>query len=75
MQNTKPNLEMYTEREVADLLGISVSRLYDLLDEHIFNDGTSRPADLTFTNQELLLLGFWQRSQPNPKIVRMPRRN
>ncbi len=75
MQNTKENYELYTEQEAADILGISVSRLHDLLDQHIFNDGGPRPPDLSFTSQELLLLGFWQRSHPNPKVVRMPRRN
>jgi hypothetical protein len=74
MTNTNPNLEMYTEQEAADILDISVSRLHALLDENIFNDGSPRPADLSFTSQEILLLGFWQRSRPNPKVVRMPRR-
>jgi hypothetical protein len=74
MQNMTTS-EMYSEQEAADLLGITLLRLHDLLDEHIFNDGTLRPANLTFTNSELLLLGFWQRTEPNPKVVRMPRRN
>ena len=74
MQSINTKLEMYTEQDAADILGISVSRLHDLLDENIFNDGSRRPPDLSFTSQELLLLGFWQRSRPNPKVVRMPRR-
>jgi len=75
MQNMNKTCAMYSEQEVAELLGISISRLYDVLDRHIFNDGSSRPADLTFTNSELVLLRFWLRSEPNPKVVRMPRRN
>lgn len=76
MQNTKrPVPEFYTEAEVADLLGISISRLHLLLDEHIFNDGSFRPSDLTFNSSDVTLLSFWHRSTPNPKVVRMPRRN
>jgi hypothetical protein len=76
MQNTKqPVPEFLTEAEVADLLAISVSRLHLLLDEHIFNDGSIRPAGLTFNSSDVTLLSFWYRSTPNPKVVRMPRRN
>jgi hypothetical protein len=74
MQNMK-NYEMYSEADAADALGISLARLHELLDQHVFNDGVARPAGLTFTNAELLLLGFWQRTEPNPKVLRMPRRN
>lgn len=76
MQNTKrPEPEFYTEAEVADLLGVSIPRLHLLLDEHIFNDGGPRPADITFNSSDVTLLSFWHRSTPNPKVVRMPRRN
>jgi hypothetical protein len=75
MQITNRPLELHTENEVADMLGISLEQLHQLLDEHIFNDGSFRPTDLTFTNSELVLLSFWQRSEPNAKVVRMPRRN
>jgi prophage maintenance system killer protein len=74
MQNTDQTITMYSEQEAADLLEISLFRLYNLLDEHVFNDGTARPADLTFTSSELVLLGFWHRLEPNPKVLRMPRR-
>ena len=66
--------ELYTETEAAEVLGISVARLHMLLDEHVFNDGTQRPPELNLTASEMLLLGFWQRSTPNPKVVRMPKR-
>jgi hypothetical protein len=75
MQNTtKPVKEFYTEEEAAALIGISVVRLHMLLDEHIFNDGTERPENLTFTSSDITLLSFWHRSTPTPKVVRMPRR-
>jgi hypothetical protein len=67
--------ELYSELEAAEALGISLSRLYLLLDENVFNDGTRRPPDLTFRSSDLILLGFWHRTSPNPKVVRMPRRN
>lgn len=74
MQNTSSTAGLYTEQEIANLLGISIEHLHELLDEHIFNDGTSRPAELTFTNSELILLGFWHKEEPNPKVLRMPKR-
>jgi hypothetical protein len=49
-------------------------RLHELLDQHIFNDGKPRPAGLNFTNAELLLLSYWQRTELNTKVLRMPRR-
>jgi len=70
-----PKRELYTEEEVTALLGISRERLYQLLDRHFFNDGSGRPKELTFTNSELVLLDFWRDSEPNPKILRMPRRH
>jgi hypothetical protein len=76
MQNsTKPAQEYYTQAEAAEVLGISITRLQYLLDEHVFNEGTRRPEEITITYSDLLLLGFWQRSTPNPKVIRMPRRN
>jgi hypothetical protein len=74
MQNMR-SYEMYTEQDAADALGISLSRLHELLDQHIFNDGAPRPAGLTFTTSELLLLSYWQRTELNSKVLRMPRRN
>jgi hypothetical protein len=67
--------ESYTEVEAANSLGISVARLHLLLDENIFNDGSPRPENLTFRPSDLVLLGFWHRTSPNPKVVRMPHRN
>ncbi len=66
--------ELYTEAEAAEVLNISLVRLRQLLDEHIFNDGRPRPLDVTFRLSDIMLLEFWNRSTPNPKVVRMPRR-
>jgi len=70
-----PDKEFYTEPEAAAYLNISIPRLHSLLDEHIFNDGSARPGDLTFCESDMVLLKFWRNSQPNPKVIRMPRRN
>lgn len=66
--------ECYSEAEAAAYLNISVERLHSLLDQHVFNDGSRRPADLTFSQPDLLVLGFWMKTQQNPKVIRMPRR-
>ncbi|HEY6253023.1 MAG TPA: hypothetical protein VI685_23945 [Candidatus Angelobacter sp.] len=73
-KSLKPIKEYYSESEAADYLNISIYELYSLLDEHIFNDGTPRPGDLSFCEADLVLLGFWKKSHGNPKVVRMPRR-
>ena len=75
MQITKPLKESYTEQEAADELGISISALHQLLDEHIFNEGGPRPDRVQFTSADLILLGFWRELTPNPKVLRMPRRS
>lgn len=74
MTDPKPQ-DCYTEQEAAAFLGISVTRLHMLLDDNVFNDGSLRPNNLTFRPCDLVLLGFWHRNTPNPKVVRMPRRN
>ncbi len=76
MPNTmKPmQQEFYTEVEAAEALNMSLTRLYMLLDEHVFNDGSGRPEQLKFRSSDLVLLKFWDRSTPNPKVVRMPKR-
>lgn len=69
-----PFKQYYTESEAALMVGISIARLHSLLDEHIFNDGSQRPDDLLLQASDVVLLRFWNRSAPNPKIIRMPRR-
>jgi hypothetical protein len=70
----KPANEFFTESEAAGYLNISLHELYSVLDEHIFNDGSPRPQDLTFCEADLVLLGFWSKTRENPKVIRMPRR-
>jgi hypothetical protein len=70
----KPLKEFYTEAEAAHYLNLSLSELHQLLDEHIFNDGNHRPEELTFCEADLVLLGFWNKTKENPKVIRMPRR-
>ncbi|HZQ91988.1 MAG TPA: hypothetical protein VFA60_09365 [Terriglobales bacterium] len=67
--------EFYSEAEAAKELGISIARLHVILDEHLFSDGTARPDELTFRQSDLVLLAFWNKCTPYPKVVRMPRRN
>jgi hypothetical protein len=74
MTTSRQAKHLYSEAEAAKALGISLVRLHCLLDEHVFNDGTPRPPEVTFEASDLLLMGFWHRSTPNPKVVRMPRR-
>ena len=61
-KSLKPVKEYYSEAEAAGYLDISIIELYSLLDEHIFNDGSSRPQDLNFCESDLVLLGFWKKS-------------
>lgn len=71
----RPSKDFYSEVEAARYLDISLQHLYSLLDEHIFNDGSARPNDLTFCEADLVLLGFWRQGTENPKVIRVPRRN
>ena len=70
----KPFKQFYSETEAALMLGISVHTLQMLLDEHIFNDGSERPQELQLRASDLVLLRFWHKSRPNPKVIRMPKR-
>jgi len=70
----RPLKENYSEEEAAQMLGMSVARLQKLLDQHIFNDGSGRPSALQLRQSDLVLISFWDRTEPNAKVVRMPRR-
>lgn len=72
---SKPAKEYYSESEAAAVLGITVERLRMLLDDNLFNDGSSRPSELTLLPSDLVLISFWHKTAANPKVVRMPRRN
>jgi hypothetical protein len=67
--------EFYSEAEAARALEITLDRLHMLLDQHVFNDGSRRPSEITLRSAELVLLAFWNRTMANPKVIRMPRRN
>lgn len=66
--------ESITENEAAQWLGISIERLHRLLDQHIFNNGTPRPAEIRFTQSDLLLLSYWCDKRNGQKVVSMPSR-
>lgn len=71
----KPAKEFYTEVEAAGYLNISILELHALLDQYIFNDGHARPSNLSFSDADLVLLGFWNHGKESPKVIRMPRRD
>jgi len=66
--------DYYTEEEAARFLDVTLERLHYLLDEHIFNDGSPRPDRLTFSDADLVLLAFWNKTAEQPKLLRMPMR-
>lgn len=69
--------DQYSEAEAAEQLGISVSRLHELLDEYIFNEGTGRPSSIEFNSSDLLLLNYWQKNPRVKKanrVLQMPRK-
>jgi hypothetical protein len=65
-----PSKDSFTESEAADLLGISLFRLHEILDQHIFNQGTPRPADIEFTASDLLLINVWNKEEKKPTARR-----
>ena len=71
---TRPVKETYTEVEAAAALGITLDRLRSLLDHNLFNDSTPRPDEITLRPSDLVLISFWNKTAPNSKVVRMPRR-
>jgi hypothetical protein len=69
---------VYDEREAALALGVTLARLHEVLDQHIFTEGNARPPALQFTSNDLLLLGYWCNS-PLPgerenTVITMPKR-
>jgi len=70
--------QLYTEAEAATALGISVARLHQLLDEHIFTKDSQRPSSIQFTSSDLLLLSYWSQETKRPvkhEVIAMPKRN
>ena len=61
--------QTYSEAEAVDRLGISVERLYELLDEHVFTTGEPRPPTCVFRHSDLLLLRYWNQHESGLKLV------
>ena len=74
----RPNLKnhLYSEAEAAAALGITVARLREILDQHIFTNGSVRPSSIQFTSDDLLLLDYWcdSRRTAMHEIITMPKR-
>ena len=68
--------QFYSEAEAAATLGITIARLHELLDEHIFTNGNVRPRSINFTPNDLLLLGYWCSGQrtTSSEVITMPKR-
>ena len=78
MSNLKSSSsELYSEAQAAAALGISIARLHDLLDQHVFTGANQRPGSIEFTASDLLLLGYWNNISAQPtgsNLIHMPRR-
>jgi len=75
MLNIKsPARHLYTEREASEALGIPLALLHLVLDEHIFNDGAPRPANVEFTSSDLLMISYWVEKTPMENLLTMPAR-
>jgi hypothetical protein len=74
MELEKLVFDSITEQQAAQWLGISMEALHRLLDQHIFNNGTPRPAEVHFTQSDLLLLSYWCDKPSGSKVLSMPRR-
>ena len=72
--SSRTEKEYYNELEAAQALNISLDRLHYLLNHHVFNDGNSRPSEITFQSRDLIMISFWDRGTDDGKVVRMPRR-
>lgn len=68
---------LYDEKEAAAALGITIARLHEVLDQHIFTAGSPRPQALQFTSNDLLLIGYWCNSERTTRheVITMPRRD
>ena len=73
MRNLKTSSNgLYNEAQAAAALGITVGRLHQLLDKHIFPEG-SRPANIEFTASDLILLRYWCGNDHTPApVITMP---
>ena len=66
----------FSETEAAQYLGITISRLHQLLDQHVFTGDCRRPECIEFTSSDLLLLRYWNTQEPPPRsgVIEMPKR-
>ena len=71
----EPGKDFFTDVEVTQVLGISLERLNNLLDQNIFHDGTQRPARLYFRPADVVLIEFWHRNSQSQNVLKMPRRS
>lgn len=69
--------ESHSEAEAAAILGISIERLHQLLDRHVFNQGHIRPPGIQLSDSDLLLLRYWNQAAnpPRARILKMPKRS
>ncbi len=77
MLSPKPSNRLYTEQEAADLLGVSMYQLRNVLDRHIFNDVYPRPDRVQFLYSDILLLDYWiaqQAPAASTNLVAMQKR-
>ena len=74
----RPFKESYTEAEAAAALNITIARLHQILDQHIFTRGSLRPESVEFTSTDLLLLSFWSKNGKSipatRRVLQMPKR-
>ena len=79
MPNPKPSpQDSDSEAEAAAALGITVSRLHELLDKHVFTQGQKRPDSIEFTSSDLLLLNYWNQDNKAAgahEVIQMPKRH
>jgi hypothetical protein len=68
--------ESYSEAEAAAAVGISVARLHELLDQHVFTGRNRRPEAIEFTSTDLVLLRYWHGcTEPSHgTVITMPKR-
>jgi hypothetical protein len=79
MSNPKlSSKESFTEAEAAAALSITIARLHELLDQHIFTEGRKRPPSIEFTASDLLLLNYWNHDSKRSgsgEVIQMPKRS
>jgi hypothetical protein len=57
-----------TEAEAAAVSEVTIARLHQVLDEHIFTEGAERPRSIEFSSTDLLLLSYWNSTTDSPPV-------